>query len=362
MSIATNEFLGATDEHIVVCDNLVKIYKVAELEVVALQGLDLLVERGEVMAIVGSSGSGKSTLLNILGGLDRPSAGKVIVDGQDLLKLNDFTLNKYRRNRVGFVWQQTARNLIPYLTAIENIELPQMIAGKSAKERRRWAEELLEVVELSERKEHRLVQMSGGEQQRVAIAVSLANHPSLLLADEPTGEVDTVTASTIFSAFRNLNERYGLTIMIVTHDPGIAGQVDRVVAIRDGRTSTETVRQVDSGAAGDDGEEGAGHGGVFAAYKEYVVLDSTGRLQLPREYLEQLGIHDRAQLELVEGGILVKPAAGRLAPVAAGNGEGDLDLDLSLEAGREADTLQRVRRGLTGLFKGRKTGGGRGAR
>jgi len=361
--LISNDFLGATDDHIVVCDNLVKIYKVAELEVVALQGLDLLVERGELMAIVGSSGSGKSTLLNILGGLDRPSAGKVTVDGQDLLKLSDFALNRYRRTKVGFVWQQTARNLIPYLTALENVELPMMIAGRPAKERREWAGELLDVVGLTARKSHRLVQMSGGEQQRVAIAVALANHPVLLLADEPTGEVDTITAGEIFKAFRALNERYGLTVMIVTHDPGIAGQVDRVVAIRDGRTSTETVRQVELAAAGEEGVSGGEDQHVFSAFEEYVVLDSAGRLQIPREYLEDLGIHDRAKLELVEDGILVKPVEGRLVSVS-GNGrpEGDLDITLDEVDDRAVAVMHRVRKGITGLFKGRKAGGGSGSR
>ncbi|NLT41768.1 MAG: ABC transporter ATP-binding protein [Anaerolineae bacterium] len=350
-----HDFLGATDDHVVVCDNLVKIFKVAELEVVALQGLDLLVERGELMAIVGSSGSGKSTLLNILGGLDRPSAGKVVVDGQDLLKLSDFALNRYRRSKVGFVWQQTARNLIPYLTAQENVELPMMIAGTSQKERREWAEELLEAVGMGGRKGHRLVQMSGGEQQRVAIAVALANHPVLLLADEPTGEVDTLTASAIFSAFRALNERYGLTIMIVTHDPGIASQVDRVVAIRDGRTSSETVRQADNGIG--DGEEDSDEE-AFASFQEYVVLDSAGRLQLPREFLEELGFHDRAQLELVEGGILVKPVLGRGPAAGGGNGkDGGLDMALDEHEDRASAVLGRVRRGLAGVLKSRKAGG-----
>jgi putative ABC transport system ATP-binding protein len=357
----TNDFLGATDDHIVVCDNLVKIYKVADLEVVALQGLDLLVERGELMAIVGSSGSGKSTLLNILGGLDRPSAGKALVGGQDLLKMSDFALNTYRRMKVGFVWQQTARNLIPYLSAIENVELPQMISGRSAKERRQWAEELLEAVGMTARKNHHLVQMSGGEQQRVAIAVSLANHPLLLLADEPTGEVDTMTAKQIFSAFRQLNEHYNLTIMIVTHDPGIAAQVDRVVAIRDGRTSTETVRQMDTGPLTENGDATEERGGGFASFEEYVVLDSAGRLQIPREYLEQLDIHDRAKLELVEGGILVKPVLGRGIPTATGNGDAALELSLA-EDDRAGAAVGRLRKGLSGILRGRKAGGEHGAR
>jgi ABC-type lipoprotein export system ATPase subunit len=299
-------------EPFVVCDNLVKIYKVADLEVVALQGLDLMVEPGEMMGIVGSSGSGKSTLLNILGGLDRPSAGRVFVGGTDLLKLSDVGLTRYRRSQVGFVWQQTSRNLIPYLTARENVELPMTIAGYSARRKRERSEELLAAIGLSDRARHRLAQMSGGEQQRVGIAVALAHEPTLLLADEPTGEMDTMTAQTIFETLRRINEAYGLTTIIVTHDPRIAGQVDRVVAIRDGRTSSEIVRQVsqivkamvgDASATGspESEEETTVH------YEEYVVLDGAGRLQLPREYLERLGIRGRATVELAEEGILVKP-------------------------------------------------------
>jgi len=294
----------------IVCENLVKIYKIADLEVVALQGLDLTVERGEMLGIVGASGSGKTTLLNILGGLDRPSAGRVTVDGQDLLKLSDAELNRYRRKKVGFVWQQTSRNLIPYLTAQENVELPMTVAGMSRRQKREWAKELLEAVGLYERRRHKLVQLSGGEQQRVAIAVALANKPVLLLADEPTGEVDSATAETIFEAFRRLNETLGLTTIIVTHEPGIIGQVDRVVAIRDGRTSTETIRQVSQLERAMVGERPPAE---EVTYHEYVVLDSAGRLQVPREYLEQLGIGDRATLELTEEGILIRPVASRQA-------------------------------------------------
>ncbi len=300
----------------VVCDNLVKIYKVADLEVVALQGLDLTVERGEMMGIVGSSGSGKSTLLNILGGLDRPSAGKVWVEGQDLLKLSDAALNRYRREKVGFVWQQTGRNLIPYLTAQENVELPMIIAGRPWRERRRWANELLEAVELADRRHHRLAQLSGGEQQRVAIAVALANRPILLLADEPTGEVDSTTAATIFEAFRRLNKAFGLTTIIVTHDTRIASQVDRVVAIRDGKTSTETVREVqqlETAMAGAIQPEAGSQpeSGENVSYREYVVLDSAGRLQLPQEYRELLNIGNRVEVECLENGILIRPVEGR---------------------------------------------------
>jgi putative ABC transport system ATP-binding protein len=294
-------------EPFIICDNLVKIYKIADLETVALQGLDLVVAPGELMGIVGPSGSGKSTLMNILGGLDRPSAGRVWVDGQDLLKMSDAALNRYRRSRVGFVWQQSSRNLVPYLSALENVELPMTLAGHNGK-KRRHATELLEAVGLAERRNHHLAQLSGGEQQRVAIAVSLANRPALLLADEPTGEVDSATALTIYETFQYLNRDYGLTTLIVSHDPGIARHVDRVVAIRDGKTATETVRQsartgVPNGEA--DEEDEFHEEDIF---EELVVLDSAGRLQVPKEYLEYLDIKGRARLELTEDGVLIRPA------------------------------------------------------
>ena len=184
-------------EPFLVCENLVKIFKVAGLEVVALQGLNLTVQPGELMGIVGASGSGKSTLLNIVGGLDRPSAGRLTVNGRDLLKAADSVLDEYRRTEVGFVWQQTARNLMPYLTAQENVELPMTIEGVAPREKRAWARELLQIVGLWEHRQHRLAQLSGGQQQRVAIAVALANRPKLLLGDEPTGEVDNATAQEI---------------------------------------------------------------------------------------------------------------------------------------------------------------------
>jgi len=292
-------------EPFIICDNLVKIYKVADLEVVALQGLDLVVKPGELLGIVGPSGSGKSSLMNILGGLGRPSAGRVWVDGNDLLKLSDSALNRYRRTEVGFVWQQATRNLIPYLSAVENVMLPMTLAGQRERRKRQHAEELLEVVGLGDRRHHSLAQLSGGEQQRVAISVALANNPSLLLADEPTGEVDTATALTIYAVFQQLNQEYGLTTLIVSHDPGIARHVGRVVAIRDGKLATETVRQMSSG--GDYGGE-EGQDEQEEIYEELVVLDSAGRLQVPKEYLEYFEITGRARLELAEDGILIRPA------------------------------------------------------
>lgn len=296
-------------EPLIVCENLVKIYKVTEIEVVALQGLDLTVEPGELMGIVGASGSGKSSLLNVLGGLDRPSAGRVMVSGQDLLKMSDHELDRYRRTRVGFVWQQVARNLVPYLSAQANVELPMTVANLSGKQKRARSRELLEAVGLWDRRDHRLVQLSGGQQQRVAIAVAMANQPDLLLADEPTGELDSTTAQQILELLQQMNQRYGLTTIIVTHDPHIARAVNRVVTIRDGRISSETIRREDDVAS-------ALTAGITAShpqhiFEEYLVVDEGGHLQLPHDLTERAGIGDRVTLELKEDGLLIKPVAGR---------------------------------------------------
>jgi putative ABC transport system ATP-binding protein len=293
---------------LIICENLVKIYKVADLEVVALQGLDLLIQRGELVGVVGPSGSGKTSLMNILGGLDRPSAGRVWVDGHDLLKMSDMALDRYRRSKVGFVWQQSGRNLIPYLNVQANVELPLTLAGRTVRKRKR-AEELLELVGLADRRRHRMAQLSGGEQQRAAIAVALANDPVLLLGDEPTGEVDSTTALTIYETFETLNRELGLTILLVSHDPTIARYVGRVVAIRDGKMATETVRQsTPSPAANGDGESGEREE-VEEVFEELVVLDSAGRLQVPKEYLAQFNINRRVKLEVTAEGILIKPVA-----------------------------------------------------
>ena len=321
-------------EPFIICDNLVKIYKVANLEVFALQGLDLLVAPGELMAIIGASGSGKSTLMNTLGGLDRPSAGRVWVDGNDLLKMSDSALDRYRRAKVGFVWQQGARNLIPYLSASENVELPMTLAGKSRHKKRRAAE-LLDMVGLADRSRHYLATLSGGEQQRVAIAVALANSPTLLLADEPTGEVDSQTALVIYETIKRLNQDLKLTTIIVSHDPTIARHVGRVVAIRDGKLASETVRQAAPAGAGAEAQAN-GEAAQQDVYEELVVLDSAGRLQIPKEYLQQFNIQGRARLEVREDGILIVPAgttgedrlsethAGELIPLARRHGLRDI--------------------------------------
>lgn len=275
------------------CEGLVKIFKSDDIEVVALQGLNLTVEQGEMMAIIGNSGSGKSTLLNILGGLDRPSAGQVSVGGWDLLKIRDDQLVEYKRNTVGFVWQNNARNLLPYLTALENVEMPMLLSGKLD---RPYAKQLLEWVGLKDRMHNKLHQLSGGEQQRVAIAISLSNKPKMLLADEPTGSVDTATSDQIMRIFRDVNRELGITIVIVTHDLSLAGKVDRVVAIRDGLTSTEFLKRnpnLDLAV----GDTGFGAGGLQEVHEAFVVVDRVGRLQVPKEYLEAVGIGGRASME-----------------------------------------------------------------
>ncbi len=282
-------------EYFIVCENVVKIYKLAELELFALQGLDLNVSRGEMLGIVGASGSGKSTLMNLLGGLDRPSAGRIFVDGKEIFKLSETGLDRYRRQQVGFVWQQGTRNLIPYLTAQENVMLPMQLAGQTVSQARQRAAELLASVKLEERRDHTLANLSGGEQQRVAIAIALVNRPTLLLADEPTGEVDTATARVIYDIFREISRSLSLTTIIVSHDPNIAHHVDRVVGVRDGKLASETLRHALDG----DGE---------SHFQELAVLDSAGRLQIPKDYMQHFNIHRRVELELTEDGILIRPA------------------------------------------------------
>ncbi|MEU2369227.1 ABC transporter ATP-binding protein [Streptomyces pseudogriseolus] len=290
---------------LVTCDRLVRVFTADGVEVQALQGLDLLVREGELMALVGASGSGKSTLMNILAGLDTPTAGAARVAGRDLLRMSARDRLAYRREVVGFVWQQTSRNLLPYLTSAQNVALPMQLTGRrggrSRSARRARAEralELLELLEVADCRDRRPHEMSGGQQQRVAIAVALAGDPALLLADEPTGELDSHTGEQIFAAFRTANERLGTTVVIVTHDQAVASEVRRTVAIRDGRTSTEVLRRSEVDAA-------TGHEKVVA--REYAMLDRAGRLQLPAEYTDALGMRDRVALELEPDHIAVRP-------------------------------------------------------
>ena len=269
--------------------NLVKIYKAADLEVFALQGLDLRVPHGEMLALVGPSGAGKSTLLNILGGLDAPSAGRCEVGGVDLTRLTARDRLYYRRRIVGHVWQQTSRNLLSDLSLLDNVITPMLLGGYPAHLRRKRATHLLELVGLGPKLHNRPDKLSGGEQQRGALAVALANEPPLLLADEPTGELDSVTAQGVLSLLRQLNHELALTTIVVTHDAQVAAAMDRSIAIHDGRTSTELVNDE-------------------AAAEETVIIDSVGRLQIPKRLLESLPFGGRARIQLADGRLELWPA------------------------------------------------------
>ncbi len=295
------EISATKEEPMILADNLVKIYKTAELEVLALQGLDLQVERGELLAIIGNSGSGKSTFLNMLGGLDTPSAGKLFVDGKNLFTMTEKQLVEYKRDTVGFVWQNNARNLLPYLSALENVMTPMQFGAE--KNKKEQALKLLDMVGMSHKKASRLNQLSGGEQQRIAIAIALANQPKLLLADEPTGSVDRKTADYILDVFRHLNRDEGQTIVIVTHDVALSKQVQRVVAIRDGKFSSERILKEQyslEGATAINWQDEETH-------EEYAIIDRAGRIQIPKDMLTEAGIVDnKLRMEVKDGKIILE--------------------------------------------------------
>lgn len=281
-------------------DGLVKIYKTKQTEVLALQGLDLTVEEGELTAIIGNSGSGKSTFLNMIGGLDRPSAGSLFVAGSNLFTMTEKELVLYKRDTVGFVWQNNGRNLLPYLTVLENVMLPMSLS--STKQKREKALGLLEMVGMSHKKKSRMNMLSGGEQQRVAIAIALANSPKLLLADEPTGSVDVKTANYIFDVFSELNKN-GQTILIVTHDVALSKKVKRVVAIRDGKISSERVLKE---AYADRLQESNIDWRQEDTQDEYVILDRAGRLQIPADLLSSLELkNNKVSIGLHDGKIVI---------------------------------------------------------
>ena len=286
---------------LIVCDRVVRIYSGDGLEVQALQGLDLLVEEGELTAVVGASGSGKSTLMSILAGLDTPTAGSVRVAGYDLGALTPRDRLGYRRAVVGFIWQQAARNLLPYLTCRQNVLVPMRLARTARAERGRHADELLAAFDVAHCADRTPGELSGGEQQRIALATALANRPRVLLADEPTGELDTAAAASVFDALQTANAELGVTILLVSHDPAVAGRVRRTVAIRDGRTSTELLRH--------DTTDEAGNAATRAV--EYAVMDRAGRVQLPREMTRPLGMRERVRLESAPDHIGVWPDRAR---------------------------------------------------
>jgi putative ABC transport system ATP-binding protein len=275
----------------ILCRNLVKVFKTEDVEVVALQGLDLQVEPGELVAIVGASGSGKSTLQSILAGLERPTAGKAEVAGWDLTSLSERRRREYRLSTVGFVWQQTAANIVPYLSVSENVSVPLLLRSEPLRKRRLRLAEVLELIGLEEHAGERAESLSSGEQQRLAVAVALANSPAVLLADEPTAELDSHGSRRLFDALATVAAA-GVTVVLTTHDPLVSGSVERTITIRDGRTSAETIRR---GGAG----------------LEYAVLDTAGRLQLPADVVAALGLEGRVRLVVHEDGLEVLPEEPR---------------------------------------------------
>lgn len=291
-------------ENILVCDGLVKIYKTEDVEVLALQGLELEIKKGELVAIIGKSGSGKSTLLNMIGGLEKPTAGRLYVDGNDLFAMPEKGLVKYRKNLVGFVWQNSGQNLFPYFTALQNVEAPLYFDKMSEKARKEKAMSLLKLIGIDHKANAYPTQMSGGEQQRVAIAVALAHDPKILLADEPTGAVDSKTSNLIQDIFRKINQELGITIIIVTHDLSLANKVSRVIMIADGKISTEKIMkeeyrtQLDSLTTENLAE--------VDSHEEYSVLDKARRVQLSQEALELAGIDsNKVKIEVQDGKIII---------------------------------------------------------
>ena len=298
------------NNYLIECDNLVKIYKSKDIEVLALQGLDITIEEGELMAIVGNSGSGKSTFLNMIGGLDKPTAGKLFVDGKNLFTMTEKELVDYKRKTVGFVWQNNARNLLPYLTAIQNIQMPMIFDNPEDKEKR--AAELLGLVGLSDKKDSKLSQLSGGEQQRIALAIALANKPKILLADEPTGSVDSKTGNYILDVFRKVNKEWVITVVIVTHDMELTKKVNRVISIRDGKMSSEFIMKKDYAKELEniellsEQEETLQKYNNEIVHEEYAVLDRAGRVQIPKEYLDTIGVKGkRIKLECKDRKIII---------------------------------------------------------
>lgn len=297
---------GVVDQPDIWCEDLVRIYHTEGIEVQALQGLNLTVEAGDIVALIGASGSGKSTLLGILSGHDRPTGGRAQVAGVDLLAMSQKQRIDYQRHTVGFVWQQTSRNLLPFLSAAENVALPMVISGRA--ERRQWVEDLLELLDVADCAARRPRELSGGQQQRIAIATALANSPRVLLADEPTGELDETNSVAVLEALRGAATELGTTVLVVTHDPAVSEHVRRTIQIRDGRTSTEVLRRT---VLADDGSS-------ELVAEEYTVIDRAGRIQLPQDHVDELHLEHRVRLRKESDHVGVFP--GDEEPEAARRG------------------------------------------
>lgn len=295
------------------CKQIVRAYRVGDHELVALRGIDFEMQRGEMVAIIGPSGVGKSTLMNLIGGLDKPTAGQLVVAGQNLLELRGRALAHYRLRQVGFVWQRVERNLLPHRSALRNVTLPLMMARVSPWKRAPRAYELLDAVGLKDQAHKHMAQLSGGQQQRIAIAVALANQPEILLADEPTGSLDRRTAAQVMELICELKERYGLTVLLVTHDMEIAAYADRVLTLRDG-------------ALGQD---------IAHADDQAPTLDPAGNVHLPQAAQSVLNSAPGIAVEIRPEGVLLRPETAN-----------ELNVDAALHAilPQDAPPEQRSRR------------------
>ncbi|MEP7284617.1 MAG: ABC transporter ATP-binding protein [Chloroflexota bacterium] len=286
---------NGSDAPYIICKQIVKAYKIDIHEIVALKGIDFEMEKGEMVAIIGPSGAGKSSLLNLLGGLDTPTAGSLRVDGIDLLRMKSKELAEYRLKRVGFLWQNVERNLLPHRSALRNVTLPMMMAGVAPWERTRRAKELLDAVGLGDQAHKLPAQLSGGQQQRVGIAVALANHPGLMLLDEPTGALDRKAAAQVMKLLNDLRQQYNLTVLMVTHDLDMASYADRVLTLRDG-------------ALGQDLTHGS---------DESPMLDAVGRITLPEAVRAQLSQAPRISIEIRPEGVLLRPEQDQIEDTSA---------------------------------------------
>ncbi|MBE5958402.1 MAG: ABC transporter ATP-binding protein [Lachnospiraceae bacterium] len=289
------------------CDNLVKIFELDEQKVLALQGLDLEIEKGEMVTILGKSGSGKSTLLNIIGGLDTPTAGEIMVGNHNLSKMQKDELEEFRKNTIGFVWQKNRENLFSYMTVIENVMAVMNYTASDKNEIREMALRLLQDVGMESQQNKFPSQLSGGEQQRVAIAVALANNPQILLADEPTSAVDSKTAHQILKLLYKLNKEKGVTIIMVTHDTALSDKVNRTIMIADGKVSTEKLRIKDYDVNFSDANFSYRDDIEKEVHEEYSILDKANRLKLDDEMLRQAGIDtNKVKVTIVDEKIIIE--------------------------------------------------------
>lgn len=290
-------------EPIIECENVIKIYapkntnKSKDLETIALQGVNLQIYRGEVVGIVGESGSGKSTLLSLLGQNASPTAGKVIITGRNTSIMEDTERNRLRLKTIGRIWQQPSKNLVPYLSAVENVQLAIKFSNEGKNEQRKRAEELIALVGLSHRASHLPVELSGGEQQRVAIAIAMANRPKIILADEPTGELDTETAVDIYYQLDRIRKEFGTTVLIVSHDSDIHNYVDRILNVSDGIITDKENPDATSNRLVP----------VQEKHDFFCDVDADGHIELPQTFFDHVGSVRKFRISIQDNALTMTP-------------------------------------------------------